>query len=147
MVYNTEEKKFFGYISEKGKNLFDIIKKNKNLDYISLFIGPEGDFSNNEINLLEKNGWEGVYLSPYIFKSETAAIYLSSIIFFNSRMFPGQSCLSRFSTASFVRDVTLSRFSGQMVEVLRKYSASSLMSSLRSGEDSGARTIGLMFRR
>ena len=81
--YNIEEKKFFGYISEKGKNLFDIIKKNKDLNYISLFIGPEGDFSNNEINLLEKNKWEGVYLSPYIFKSETAAIYLSSIFFFN----------------------------------------------------------------
>ena len=81
--YNINEKKFFGYISEKGKDLFNVIQVYKDLNFISLFVGPEGDLSKEEIILLEKNKWEGVYLSPYIFKSETAAIYLSSIIFFN----------------------------------------------------------------
>jgi 16S rRNA (uracil1498-N3)-methyltransferase len=81
--YNTNEKKFFGYISEEARNFFDVIKGNNDLNFISLFVGPEGDFSNDEMNLLKKNGWEGVYLSPYIFKSETAAIYFSSILFFN----------------------------------------------------------------
>jgi len=81
--YNSKEKKIFGYISEKGKNLFDFIRENNNLNYVSLFIGPEGDFEKDEINKLKENGWEGVSLSSYILKSETAAVYLSSIILFS----------------------------------------------------------------
>ena len=81
--YNINEKKFFGFISENANDLYNVIKVNNDLDYISLFIGPEGDFSKDEINLLFINGWEGVYLSPFIFKSETAAIYFCSKIFFN----------------------------------------------------------------
>ena len=81
--YNINEKKFFGFISENANDLYNVIKKNKDPDFISLFIGPEGDFSKDETKLLVKNGWEGIYLSPFIFKSETAAIYLSSIVFFS----------------------------------------------------------------
>ncbi len=81
--YNINEKKIFGHIlEEKEKNLFNFRNDNKDLNFISLFIGPEGDFDKNELILLKKNGWEGVNLSPYILKSETAAIFFSSIIFY-----------------------------------------------------------------
>lgn len=82
--YNIKENKLFGDISaEKDKDLFKIITGNNDLRFVSLFIGPEGDFDKNEISLLKKNEWEGVNLSPYILKSETSAIFFSSIIFFN----------------------------------------------------------------
>ncbi|MEZ4753864.1 MAG: RsmE family RNA methyltransferase [Bdellovibrionota bacterium] len=39
-----------------------------------LIIGPEGDFSENEYNFLSSSNWKHVSLSPFVLRSETAAI-------------------------------------------------------------------------
>ena len=73
--------KIFGYISKGAKYFFDIADENKKKDGFYIFIGPEGDFSQNEIKFLLNNNWNGAYVSPYIFKSDTAAIFFVSLLF------------------------------------------------------------------
>ena len=53
------------------KSLKNIIEKNQN---ITILIGPEGDFSNNEINLALKNKFIPVTLGETRLRTETAAI-------------------------------------------------------------------------
>lgn len=47
---------------------------------LSLFIGPEGDFSQNEYDYLREQGVHFVSLGKYVLRSETAALYLLSVI-------------------------------------------------------------------
>ena len=46
-------------------------------------IGPEGGFTDDEIQLAIKNGWELVDLGPRVLRVETAAMVLAAA--FNSR--------------------------------------------------------------
>lgn len=39
-----------------------------------ILIGPEGDFSNDEIELAEKHGFKGISLGGQRFRTETAAL-------------------------------------------------------------------------
>jgi 16S rRNA (uracil1498-N3)-methyltransferase len=50
-----------------------ILSKNKNAG-VSLFIGPEGGFSQNEIELAKGSGFDIINLGPRKYRSETAAI-------------------------------------------------------------------------
>ncbi|MGL5246045.1 MAG: 16S rRNA (uracil(1498)-N(3))-methyltransferase [Mycoplasmoidaceae bacterium] len=66
---------------ESNKNFsFDDIKYN---DKINLIVGPEGGFSIKELNTLQDNCFF-LKLTNTILKSETAAIYLASILSFNT---------------------------------------------------------------
>lgn len=47
---------------------------------IGLVIGPEGGFKEDEINLLKQNGAKVITLGKRILRTETASIYLSSIL-------------------------------------------------------------------
>ena len=47
-------------------------KMMKNASSVAFFVGPEGGFSPNEIEMIEKEGFIGVSLSPYILRLETA---------------------------------------------------------------------------
>ena len=58
------------------------MNKNKNFDRISLLMGPEGDFTFDEIKFLKDNFWRGVTLSSNILRSETAIIFTVSSLFF-----------------------------------------------------------------
>ncbi|MGL4617202.1 MAG: 16S rRNA (uracil(1498)-N(3))-methyltransferase [Mycoplasmoidaceae bacterium] len=72
----------FNILAHQGAKkifLFDDIKYN---DKINLIIGPEGGFSTNELEKL-KNSCSFLKLTETILKSETAAIYLASILSFN----------------------------------------------------------------
>ncbi|BAC43952.1 16S rRNA (uracil(1498)-N(3))-methyltransferase [Malacoplasma penetrans] len=63
------------------------IKNNSNLNNISYIVGPEGGFSGKEINEL-KNKCIFLKLTNTILKTETASIYLASILierFFNEK--------------------------------------------------------------
>lgn len=70
-----------------------------------------------------------------------------SITLRSSRTLPGQSCFCKFSTANFVKVVIFLIFSGQILDVFRKYLAKSGMSSLRSGDLNGAMMTGQILRR
>lgn len=54
----------------------------KGSENIALFTGPEGDFSPGEVEALTGRGWKAVRIADNILRSETAAIYFSSIITF-----------------------------------------------------------------
>jgi 16S rRNA (uracil1498-N3)-methyltransferase len=47
---------------------------------VSLFIGPEGGFTDEEINIAESNGFKVISLGKRKFRSETAAIAAASLI-------------------------------------------------------------------
>jgi 16S rRNA (uracil1498-N3)-methyltransferase len=61
-----------------GNRLCEVMSDNKNI--ISLFIGPEGGFSENEIKMASDNSFTIVKLSERKFRSETAALVLLSKI-------------------------------------------------------------------
>ena len=73
--------------NEENNRIKDVLKKwsaekhLKNLS-INIFIGPEGGFSNEEINQSNQKEFESVSLGKHILRSETAGIVLSTSIFY-----------------------------------------------------------------
>lgn len=66
-------------VSNEGCNkLFNLL--NKKFDSITLVVGPEGGFEQREIDNLVDNGFEVVSLGKRILRSETAPLFLMSII-------------------------------------------------------------------
>lgn len=66
--------------SEQEKNILDLLKENKEIKNINVFIGPEGGFDKSEIDFALQNGFKTVTLGKNILRVETAAIVASSII-------------------------------------------------------------------
>lgn len=70
-------------ISDKNQNkiLFDISGKNlgraKQSENISIYVGPEGGFTEEEINLAKSNGATIASLGPLTLRGETAGIIAS----------------------------------------------------------------------
>ena len=56
----------------------DLNQKNS----IGIFIGPEGGFSDQEIILAEKNNLQPISLGKRILRTETAALFILSVITF-----------------------------------------------------------------
>lgn len=52
---------------------------------ISISIGPEGDFSKNEVDLAKVNGYTEISLGDYRLRTETAGIVACSSVYFNSQ--------------------------------------------------------------
>ena len=50
---------------------------------IKLAIGPEGDFSNKELDLAAENGFSPISLGAYRLRTETAGIIACSAVYFN----------------------------------------------------------------
>ncbi len=58
------------------KNIFSVLKENFNkIDRIGIVVGGEGGISENEILLLEKNGFNLVHFKTNILRAETASLY------------------------------------------------------------------------
>ena len=68
-----EGRKFIAHCEENKprKSLKNLVKPGED---VCLLIGPEGDFSEQEIALALKNGWQPVSLGPSRLRTETAAI-------------------------------------------------------------------------
>lgn len=68
-----ENVKLIAYVPDQNivEHVFSKVKKNSST---SLFIGPEGDFSEKEIALAMENGFSTVSLGPTRLRTETAAI-------------------------------------------------------------------------
>ncbi|MDR0364038.1 MAG: 16S rRNA (uracil(1498)-N(3))-methyltransferase [Bacteroidales bacterium] len=72
VLQNNGDQKFAGWRGEKSKGeLFDLLQENNS---IIMLIGPEGDFSDEEILLLEENGYILVSMGQQRLRTETAAI-------------------------------------------------------------------------
>ncbi len=73
-----ENQKYIAYCSA---NTFDSIKITAT-DSI-LLIGPEGDFSPEEIDLAQKSGFQSISLGKHILRTETAGIFIASMFYYN----------------------------------------------------------------
>ena len=62
--------------SIKMKNL----KDNKNINSVSILIGPEGGFSEGEVKMAKSNDFKSIGLGPRILRSETAGIAAITLI-------------------------------------------------------------------
>lgn len=60
------------------------ISKIQNLENITFLIGPEGDFSEKEINLLSEKGIKAVSLGNQRLRTETAGIFVAAWNYFKS---------------------------------------------------------------
>lgn len=74
------ELKLIFWEEEKEKKLRDCLKNAMDINSISIVVGPEGGFSQKEIDLANKFCFSPVWLGPLILKTETAALSILSII-------------------------------------------------------------------
>lgn len=65
---------------DEKNNLATILQKVKENDKILIFIGPEGGISDNELELLTKNGFLIISLGNRILRTETAPVFVMSVI-------------------------------------------------------------------
>lgn len=70
---------------ENNYNLKKYLKEFKGKNILVL-IGPEGGFSETEINLLEENNFKAIGLGPRILRTETAPLYVMSVISYELEM-------------------------------------------------------------
>lgn len=67
-------------ITENSVKISDDVIKNYTGDTLSIFVGPEGGFTNDEINLSLNNGFITLNLGKRKYRSETAAILAVGLI-------------------------------------------------------------------
>jgi|SRR5579872_543462 len=60
--------------AEQETSLKDVVAARPNASEVLLAIGPEGGWTEDELELLQKAGWISVSLGPTILRAETAAI-------------------------------------------------------------------------
>lgn len=68
------------YESEEKNNIIQVINRSKEIKNINIFIGPEGGFEKNEIDLAISKKFNIVTLGKNILRVETAGIVSASII-------------------------------------------------------------------
>jgi 16S rRNA (uracil1498-N3)-methyltransferase len=80
LSFNDYELRFFGHIGTGAKHLVQALNSADKLRSIAVAIGPEGDFSEREREILFGENFIGCKLSDTVLRSETAAIYALSVI-------------------------------------------------------------------
>ncbi|MGA1864803.1 MAG: RsmE family RNA methyltransferase [bacterium] len=65
--------------SDPGKNLKDLLRSLKRPDSISMLVGPEGSFSQKEIENIRASGYHLLFCGPRIMRVETAALTCMAI--------------------------------------------------------------------
>ena len=63
-----------------GKRLDDVLTGNERT--VALIVGPEGGFSEGEVNALKSAGYEPVTLGKRILRAETAAVAAAAVIMY-----------------------------------------------------------------
>lgn len=74
-VYIASDKKFTAFFGDVPENVKLANKPLLNVNGdIAWFVGPEGGFTEEELNLMNSNGFTGLSTGPYIMRIETAAL-------------------------------------------------------------------------
>ncbi len=74
----TQTHKFIATCNEEGRKLIkDLYKPNQN---VFIAIGPEGDFTKEEIQKAEENGFKKISLGKERLRTETAGLYVTAAI-------------------------------------------------------------------
>ena len=63
------------YEEFERKDLFDELLQNKVHENVTIMVGPEGDFSIDEVEFAMKNGYESISLGNSRLRTETAGLY------------------------------------------------------------------------
>ncbi len=79
---NANRQKYICHYSEENDHLLDVLEMGQPA-YI--LIGPEGDFSEDELNLAIGNGWKMVNISNSRLRTETAGITACQIVALRNR--------------------------------------------------------------
>jgi 16S rRNA (uracil1498-N3)-methyltransferase len=66
----------------KNRGLKQILKVKSNVKNIAVFIGPEGGFTDEEVNIASEKGAFQVTLGPRILRTETAGFTCLAIIMY-----------------------------------------------------------------
>lgn len=72
--------KIFCNTNEMSKNIKKVLQDSQKHDTILIVVGPEGGFSNNEIDFLIKNGFLSTTLGENILRAETVPLFILSVI-------------------------------------------------------------------
>ncbi len=78
---NNSELSIIPCLREKDNTMRRVIN-NRSLKSVSVFIGPEGGFSDEEADLAEKSGVVPVTLGPRVLRTETAGFVVLSLIMY-----------------------------------------------------------------
>ncbi len=89
--FGAYEKVLLPTLAKKGGRLYDVLSSGPPVKKVLVLIGPEGDFTEGEVELMEAAGAQTVDLGPYVMRSETAALYALSVIQFVLREVSGVS--------------------------------------------------------
>jgi 16S rRNA (uracil1498-N3)-methyltransferase len=76
VLENCQLKKFYGATPSENKGELVVVGEEE----ISLWIGPEGGFSENELEKLRKSGAQGITIGEWILRVETALVSLLGIL-------------------------------------------------------------------
>ena len=71
--------KIIAHPDDQGKNIRDLLQS-KTVNDVSLFVGPEGGFSEKELIIAGENNWEHIVFGFTSLRAETAVIVLTAII-------------------------------------------------------------------
>jgi len=76
--------KFMAHTQAEGDSLRRYLKDNKKNKRIALFVGPEGGFTENEVQSAKDNNIVLISLGRRVLRTETAAVVASSLILYES---------------------------------------------------------------
>lgn len=66
--------------TEMSKNIKKVLQDSTKRDIILIVVGPEGGFSNKEVEYLIKNGFTSTTLGKNVLRAETVPLYILSVI-------------------------------------------------------------------
>lgn len=76
----------FCYEGEENYSLKELLRDNREVDSISVFIGSEGGFSVDEVEYATKKGMKSVSLGKRILRTETASSFVLSCIAYETEL-------------------------------------------------------------
>ena len=79
LINNKLELNIFCNVNETSKSIKGIFKDNNNCDKLLVVVGPEGGFTNKEIEKLSNNNFISVTLGDNVLRTETVPLYILSV--------------------------------------------------------------------
>lgn len=77
LVVSVKGEKFIAAVGHDETPLADVARGE---EPVTVFIGPEGGFSEKEVTLAEHNGWRTVTLGSRVLRAETAAVIVTYLL-------------------------------------------------------------------
>lgn len=80
---STEKNKYIAHLDQSSKgHFFDVIPKGED---VLILIGPEGDFTNDEVEIAKAHGFLSVHLGENRLRTETAGIFATQCLILKNK--------------------------------------------------------------